>query len=232
MLENLKKEVFDAFQLLLKYNLVTFYWGNISAIDNDNRYIVVTPNGIESTLLRFEDLVVTDLKGHVIEGKHEPSIDLATHLELYKAFPSIRSIVHTHSHFATIFSQLSISIPPLGTTHADYFHGEIPCTRKLKSYEIKGNYERENGAVIVERFKKGKLSPDEIPGILVCNHAPFTWGISPEAAVTHSYVLEEVAFMAWHCMALPDKYLVPMQRDLLERHYHKNTDFLHEKHDN
>jgi L-ribulose-5-phosphate 4-epimerase len=128
-------------------------------------------------------------------------------------------IVHSHSRWATIFAQMGMGIPALGTTHADYFHGEIPCTRKLMAYEIRGDYERETGAVIVERFKRGKINYEEMPGVLVCNNGPFTWGTSPINAVNNAVVLEEVAFMAWHCMALPDKYLVPMQKDLLERHF-------------
>ena len=221
MLEKLKKEVYEANQLLLKYNLVTFAWGNVSGIDRKNDLIVITPSGVENGSITTSNLVVVDLAGHLVEGRLEPSTDLMTHIELYNAFPLIKGIVHTHSRWATIFAQMSMGIPALGTTHADYFHGEIPCTRKLRAYEIRGDYEKETGAVIIERFKKGKINPDEMPAVLVCNHGPITWGSSPANAVTNAAILEEVALMAWHCMALPDKYLVPMQKDLLERHFSK-----------
>jgi L-ribulose-5-phosphate 4-epimerase len=221
MLEELKQEVYEANMLLPKYNLVTFTWGNVSGIDRSKGYMVIKPSGVEYNKLRPEDMVVVDLKGRKVEGRYNPSSDTPTHIELYNSFPSIKGVVHTHSRWATIFAQMGLGIPPLGTTHADYFHGEIPCTRKLRAYEIRGDYERETGAVIVERFKKGKVSPDEMPGVLVCNHGPFTWGSSSMDAVHNAVVMEEVAFMAWHCMALPDKYLVPMQKDLLERHYNR-----------
>lgn len=219
MLEELKKEVYEANMLLQQYKLVTFTWGNVSGIDRKRSLVVIIPSGVEYNSLTLEDMVVLDLNGCKVEGKLNASSDALTHIELYNSFPSIQGIVHTHSRWATIFSQMGMGIPPLGTTHADYFHGEIPCTRKLRAYEIRGDYERETGSVIVERFRKGKISPEEMPGVLVCNHGPFSWGDSPYDAVHNAVVMEEVAFMAWHCMALPDKYLVPMQKDLLERHY-------------
>jgi len=221
MLEQLKKEVSESNKLLPKYNLVNFSWGNVSGIDRKTGLIVIKPSDMDYDKLSPEDMVVVDLNGRRVEGKFNPPIDIATHIELYNAFPTIMGIVHSHSRWATIFSQMGMGIPALGTTHADYFHGEIPCTRKLRAYEIRGDYERETGAVIVERFKKGKINQDEMPGVLVCNNGPFTWGSSPGNAVHNAVVLEEVAFMAWHCMALPDKYLVPMQKDLLERHFSK-----------
>jgi len=221
MLESLKKEVSEANKLLPKYNLVNFTWGNVSGIDRKTGLIVIKPSEVDYDRLTPEDMVVVDLNGHRVEGNYIPPTDIATHIELYNAFPSIMGIVHSHSRWATIFAQMGMGIPALGTTHADYFHGEIPCTRKLRAYEIRGDYERETGAVIVERFKKGKINQDEMPGVLVCNSGPFTWGSSPGNAVHNAVVLEEVAFMAWHCMALPDKYLVPMQKDLLERHFSK-----------
>jgi len=221
MLEQLKKEVSESNKLLPKYNLVNFSWGNVSGIDRKTGLIVIKPSDMDYDKLSPEDMVVVDLNGRRVEGRFNPPIDIATHIELYNAFPTIMGIVHSHSRWATIFSQMGMGIPALGTTHADYFHGEIPCTRKLRAYEIRGDYERETGAVIVERFKKGKINQDEMPGVLVCNNGPFTWGSSPGNAVHNAVVLEEVAFMAWHCMALPDKYLVPMQKDLLERHFSK-----------
>lgn len=219
MLENLKKEVFDANLLLSKYNLVNFNWGNISGIDRENGLVVIKPSEVDYSTLSIEDMLVVDINGHRLEGNLPVPGDFATHIELYNAFPSIMGIAHTRSRWATIFAQMGMGIPALGTTHADYFHGEIPCTRKLRAYEIRGDYERETGAVIVERFRKGKISPEEMPAVLVCNNGPFTWGSSPSQALQNAVVLEEVAFMAWHCMALPDKYLVPMQKDLLERHF-------------
>lgn len=219
MLESLKREVYEANILLPQHKLVTFTWGNVSGIDRKKGLIVIKPSGVEYEHLTPEDMVIIDLNGRKVEGRLNPSSDAATHIELYNSFPSIQGIVHSYSRWATIFSQMGMGIPALGTTHADYFHGEIPCTRKLRAYEIRGDYERETGAVIVERFRKGKISPEEMPGVLVCNHGPFTWGDSPKEAVYNAVVMEEVAFMAWHCMALPDKYLVPMQKDLLERHY-------------
>lgn len=234
MLETLKKEVYEATMLLPKYNLTTFLWGNVSGIDRNKDLIVIKPSDVEYEDLTLKDMIVADLNGRIVEGNHTLPSDLSTHIELYNAFPFIMGIVHSHSRWATIFAQMGMGIPALGTTHADYFRGEIPCTRKLRTFEIRGDYEKETGAVIIERFKKSKLSAEEIPGILVCNQGPFTWGASPKTALHNAVVLEEVAFMAWHCMALPDKYLVPMQKDLLERHFaHKHeTDVLDGQDDN
>lgn len=225
MLEDLKTEVCEANKLLPKYNLVTFNTGNVSGIDRRRGLLVIKPSDIDYDVLTPADMVVVDLFGRRIEGKYGVPIDAATHIELYNAFPSIMGITHTNSRWATIFAQMGMGIPALGTLHADFFHGEIPCTRKLRAYEIRGDYERETGAVIVERFKKGKLSHDEMPGVLVSNHGPITWGNNAINAVSNAVVLEEVAFRAWHCMALPDKYLVPMQKDLLERHFSKKHGF-------
>lgn len=225
MLDYLKQEVLEANRLLLKYNLVTFTLGNVSGIDRKEGLIVMKPSGVSLDRLTDEDLLVVDLSGQLIEGHHPVPSEFVTHIELYHAFPSITGIAHTYSRWATVFAQMSMGIPPLGTLHADYFHGEIPCTRKLRTYEIKGDYEKETGTVIVERFKKGKISPTEIPGILVCNQGPFTWGGSPLIAADNAAVLEEVAFIAWHCMALPDKYLMPMQKELMERHFSNRQSF-------
>jgi len=219
MLANLKKEVYDANMLLPKYNLVSFTCGHVSGIDRKNGLIVAKPSDVEYDKMTPDDMIIVDLNGLLVEGNYNPPSDLTTHIELYKAFPSIMGITHSNSRWATIFAQMGMGIPALGTTHAGYFHGEIPCTRKLRTYEIRGDYEKEIGAIIVERFKKGKINPDEMPGILVCNHRPYTWGRSPANALHNAAMLEEVAFMAWHCMALPDKYLVPMQKDLLDRHF-------------
>lgn len=219
MLEQLKRDVYEANQLLSKHRLSSIIWGNVSGIDRKQGLIVLKPSGMSFSHIKPDDMVVVNLNGKRVEGKHLPSTDTLTHIELYRSFPHIGGISHSHARWSTIFAQMGLGIPALGTTHADYFHGEIPCTRKLRAYEIRGDYERETGSVIVERFRKGKISPEEMPGVLVCNHGPYTWGSSPAEAVSHSVVMEEVAFMAWHCMALPDRYLVPMQKDLLERHY-------------
>lgn len=219
MLEQLKREVYEANQLLSKHRLSSFIWGNVSGIDRKHGLVVLKPSDFLISDISPDDMVVVNLSGKRVEGKYLPSADALTHIELYRSFPLIKGVSHSHARWCTIFAQMGLGIPALGTTHADYFHGEIPCTRKLRAYEIRGDYERETGSVIVERFQKGKISPEEMPGVLVCNHGPYTWGISPIDAVNNSVVMEEVAFMAWHCMALPDRYLVPMQKDLLERHY-------------
>ena len=219
MLEKLKCEIYEANRLQSKNRLSSFIWGNVSGIDRKHGLIVLKPSNMSISDITPDDMVIVDLYGKLVEGKHTPSTDTLTHIELYRSFPLINGIAHSHARWCTIFAQMGLGIPALGTTHADYFHGEIPCTRKLRAYEIRGDYERETGSVIAERFQKGKISPEEMPGVLVCNHGPYTWGSSPNEAVNNAVVMEEVAFMAWHCMALPDRYLVPMQKDLLERHY-------------
>ena len=219
MLEKLKSELYEANLLLSKNRLSSFIWGNVSGIDRKHGLIILKPSNMSISDITPDDMVIVDLYGKLVEGKHTPSTDTLTHIELYRSFPLINGIAHSHARWCTIFAQMGLGIPALGTTHADYFHGEIPCTRKLRAYEIRGDYERETGSVIAERFQKGKISPEEMPGVLVCNHGPYTWGSSPNEAVNNAVVMEEVAFMAWHCMALPDRYLVPMQKDLLERHY-------------
>lgn len=221
MLENLKAEVYTANRLLAKSNPFLFPWCNVTGFDRERGLIVAKPSHLGQDRLAPEDLVVVDLNGNLVEGSFGVPSDIATHIELYNAFPKIQGIVHSYFRFATIFAQMGMGVPALGTIHADYFHGEIPCTRKLRAYEIRGNYEKATGSVIVERFKVSKLSPEEIPGVLVCNHGPFTWGARPADALSNAFVLEEVAFMAWHCLSLPDTYLVPMQKDLLERHFER-----------
>ncbi|HHT98209.1 MAG TPA: L-ribulose-5-phosphate 4-epimerase [Clostridiales bacterium] len=219
MLENLKQEVYEANMLLPKNNLVTFTWGNVSGIDRDKGLVVIKPSGVEYEVMKPEDMVVIDLEGNKIEGDLNPSSDTATHLELYKSFSNINGIVHTHSRWATIFSQMGIGLPPLGTTHADYFYGEIPCTRMMTKEEINGLYEKETGSVIIEAFKVGNINPDFTPGALVYSHGPFTWGTDPVNAVHNAVVLEEIAFMAWHSLVLEDKYHKPMQKELMDKHF-------------
>lgn len=227
MLENLKQEVLEANLMLPKYNLVTFTWGNVSGIDREKGLVVIKPSGVEYDQMSKEDMVVVDLEGNIVEGSLNPSSDTPTHLELYKSFPNILGVVHTHSRWATIFAQSGLGIKPLGTTHADYFYGEIPCTRRMTFEEIHGNesmdsdqlkthYEKETGKVIAERFRR--IDYNHVSGVLVNSHGPFTWGTSPEDAVHNAVVAEECAMMAWHTMMLTPQALA-MQQELLDKHY-------------
>lgn len=220
MLEALKKEVLEANLLLPKHALVTFTWGNVSGIDRKNGLFVIKPSGVEYEKMKAEDMVVIDLKtGEKVEGALKPSSDTPTHLALYRAFPEIGGIVHTHSKWATIYAQAGMGIPPLGTTHGDYFYGEIPCTRKMTVEEIDGepgHYEYETGNVIVETFKD--KNENDIPAVLIHSHGPFTWGKNAENAVHNAVVLEELAFMAWHNQMM-NPNIKPMQQELLNKHY-------------
>jgi len=201
MIDILKQQVLEANLMLPKYNLITFTWGNVSGIDRERGLVVIKPSGVEYDGMTADQMVTVELEtGKTVDSNLSPSSDTATHLALYKAFPNIGGIVHTHSQWATIFSQAGMSIPALGTTHADYFYGEIPCTRKMTAEEIGGEYELETGKVIIERFKN--LDPDTIPAILTHSHGPFTWGKTSAEAVHNAVVLEEVAFMAWHDIIL------------------------------
>lgn len=219
MLEHLKKEVYEANMLLPKYGLITFTWGNVSGIDREKGLVVIKPSGVEYDKMTADDMVVVDFDGNRVEGKLNPSSDTPTHIELYKAFPNIGGVVHTHSRWATTFAQSGRGIPAFGTTHADYFYGEIPCTRKMTPKEIKGAYEKETGTVIIERFRELNLNPDDVPGVVVYSHGPFTWGIDPHNAVHNAVVLEEVSFMAWHNLALGGGTFPQMQQELLDKHY-------------
>lgn len=217
MLEELKQRVYEANMKLPEHNLVVFTWGNVSGIDREKGLVVIKPSGVDYDKIKPEDMVVVDLKtGEKVEGRLNPSSDTPTHLVLYRAFPNIGGIVHTHSRWATVYSQSGKGIPPLGTTHADYFYGEIPCTRKMTPEEIGGEYERETGNVIVETFN-GK-SADDIPAVLVHSHGPFTWGTDPFNAVHNAVVLEELAFMAWH-NEMMNPAIPPMQQELMDKHY-------------
>ncbi len=217
MLEQLKEEVWRANLLLPKYQLVTFTWGNVSGIHRESGLMAIKPSGVPYEELTPEDMVLVDVNtGKKVEGEKNPSSDTATHCELYRSFPNIGGVVHTHSRWATSFSQAGRGVPPLGTTHGDYFYGEIPCTRKMTAEEIAGEYELETGRVIVETFA-GK-DPDSIPAVLVHSHGPFAWGTDPQNAVHNAVVLEEVCFMAWHAMLL-EPGLPSMQQELLDRHY-------------
>ncbi|HWP52320.1 MAG TPA: L-ribulose-5-phosphate 4-epimerase, partial [Clostridia bacterium] len=220
MLKSLKEQVFQANLLLPKHGLVVFTWGNVSGIDRAQGLMVIKPSGVEYDDMRPADMVVVELEtGRQIEGALNPSSDTPTHLKLYRAFPYVGGIVHTHSRWATIYAQAGRGIPALGTTHGDYFYGEIPCTRKMTPEEIggdPGHYETQTGKVIIESFKN--RSPYEIPAVLVHSHGPFVWGETPEEAVHNAVVLEELAFMAWHNQMMCPQ-LVPMQQELLNKHY-------------
>ena len=217
MLEELKQAVFEANLLLPKYDLVTFTWGNVSGVDREKGLMVIKPSGVEYETMRPEDMVVVSLKtGEKVEGDLNPSSDTDTHVVLYNALPDIGGIVHTHSRWATTFAQAGQGIEALGTTHGDYFYGEIPCTRKMTPEEIGGKYELETGNVIVETFRD--KSANDIPAVLVHSHGPFCWGTSPKNAVHNAVVLEELAFMAWHAKML-NPALPPMQQELLDKHY-------------
>jgi L-ribulose-5-phosphate 4-epimerase len=217
MLEALKEQVFQANILLPQHGLVTFTWGNVSGIERGQGLVVIKPSGVSYDAMQADDMVVVELEtGKVVEGKLKPSSDTATHLELFKAFPNIGGIVHTHSRWATTFAQAGRGIMALGTTHADYFYGEIPCTRKMTKAEIEGAYEKETGTVIIETFRDE--NPDAVPAVLVHSHGPFTWGTDAMNAVHNAVVLEEIAFMNFHAMMLEPK-LPTMQRELLDKHY-------------
>ena len=196
MLEALKQQVYEANMELPRRGLVTYTWGNVSGIDRETGYFVIKPSGVDYDKLKPEDMVVMDLEGNQIEGKYHPSSDTATHLELYKKYPEIGGVVHTHSQAATAWAQAGRSIPLYGTTHADYFYGEIPCARSLTPEEIEAAYEKHTGSVIIETFEKLGLNPMYTPGVLCINHGPFTWGKDAAEAVHNAVVLEEVAKMA------------------------------------
>lgn len=215
MLETLKKKVFEANINLVKHGLVIFTWGNVSAIDTDSQLVVIKPSGVSYDTMTAEDMVVVDLDGNVVEGKLKPSSDTATHLVLYKSFPNIGGIVHTHSTYATAWAQAGCDIPNIGTTHADYFKDAIPCTRQMTACEIENQYELETGNVIVERFKD--LNAQHTPGVLVNNHGPFSWGKDADSAVHNAVVLEQVAKMASISFAVNPQ--LRMNDDLIKKHF-------------
>jgi L-ribulose-5-phosphate 4-epimerase len=217
MLKKLKEQVFQANLLLPKHGLVTFTWGNVSGIDREKGLVVIKPSGVPYETMKRDDMVVLELEsGKVVDGELKPSSDTPTHLELYKAFPNIGGIVHTHSRWATSFAQAGRGIAALGTTHGDYFYGEIPCTRKMSLEEIQAEYEKETGTVIIETFKD--KNPDAIPGVVVYSHGPFAWGKDAMDAVHNAVVMEEVAFMNIQTMML-NPNIGPMQQELLDKHY-------------
>lgn len=217
MFEELKERVYQANLLLPMYGLVKFTWGNVSEITEDRKYIVIKPSGVEYDQMKASDMVVVDMDGNVVEGDLKPSSDTPTHIELYKSFPEISGITHTHSRWATIMAQAKLDVKAAGTTHADYFYGPIPVTRDMTKEEIEGEYEKNTGLVIIETFKERNIKADQVPAVLVANHGPFTFGKDAEDSVFHSVVLEEVAFMDWHLESLGKKD--SMSQDLLDKHY-------------
>ena len=215
MLEKLKEEVLQANLDLVNHGLVVFTWGNASGIDREKDLVVIKPSGVAYDKMKPKDMVVLNLYGQVVEGELKPSSDAATHLVLYRQFQNIGGVVHTHSEWATSWAQAGRGIPAIGTTHADYFYGEIPCTRKMTKEEIEGEYELETGRVIVERFKD--LNPAQIPGVLVNNHGPFSWGTDAANAVHNAVVMEEVAKMTFRSMQLNPES--KMDQELLDKHF-------------
>jgi L-ribulose-5-phosphate 4-epimerase len=218
MLEELKHKVLEANLALVKYNLVTLTWGNVSGIDREENLVVIKPSGVDYDMMTADDMVVVDLNNNIIEGHRRPSSDTLTHIELYKAFNTIGGVSHTHSEYATIFAQAKMEIPCFGTTHADSFNGPVPLARFLYADEVHTDYELNTGKVIVERFEN--LDPAAIPGVLVSGHAPFSWGRSPIDAVKNSLILEKIAKMALINLQLnPD--LEPLPAYILKKHYER-----------
>lgn len=220
MLEELKKKVYEANMELPRYGLVTFTWGNVSGIDREKELFVIKPSGVDYDKMTWEDMVVMDLEGNKVEGKFKPSSDTPTHLELYKAFPEIGGIVHTHSSYATSWAQAGRSIPCYGTTHADYIYGEVPCVRCLTKEEIEEAYETNTGHLIVNEFKRMNKDPMAVPAVLCKNHGPFAWGKDPMDAVHNAVVLEEVAKMAYRTEII-NPQVQPAPNELQDKHYYR-----------
>jgi L-ribulose-5-phosphate 4-epimerase len=220
MLEELKQRVYEANILLPKYQLVTFTWGNVSEIDRESGLFVIKPSGVDYETMTPDDMVVMDLNGNKVEGKLNPSSDTPTHLEIYKAFPEVGGVVHTHSSYATSWAQAGRSIPCYGTTHADYFYGEIPCVRCLTKEEIEDAYEANTGHLIVNEFRRMDKDPVAVPAVLCKNHGVFTWGKDGHEAVHNAVVCEEVAKMAYRCEVInPD--VAPAPQELQDKHYYR-----------
>ena len=217
MVEELKEKVFKTNLDLVKHGLVIFTWGNVSAIDREKGLVVIKPSGVSYETMKASDMVVLDLQGNILEGTLKPSSDTPTHLVLYNAFPEIGGIVHTHSTYATSWAQAGRDIPNIGTMHADYFSDAIPCTRQMTRQEIEGEYEKETGNVIVERFKN--LNPVHIPGVLVENHGPFSWGKNADDAVHNAVVMEQVAKMAYISYGINPQ--LTMNKHLITKHFHR-----------
>lgn len=218
MLEELKKKVYEANMDLVRHGLVIFTWGNVSGIDRERGLVVIKPSGVDYDTMTPDDMVVVDLHtGEVVEGSLRPSSDTPTHLVLYRAWPEIGGVVHTHSTYATAWAQAGIDLPNIGTTHADYFHNAIPCTADMTEAEVKGQYELETGNVIVNRFRLGAINPVHTPGVLVKNHGPFSWGKDPQEAVHNAVVMEQVAKMAFVAYSVNPR--LTMNPLLVEKHF-------------
>ena len=220
MLEELKRRVYEANMLLPRYGLVTFTWGNASEIDRETGIMAIKPSGVDYDLLSPEDMVLVDLDGKRVEGRYNPSSDTATHIELYKAFPQIGGVVHTHSSYATSWAQAGLSIPCYGTTHADYIYGEVPCLRNLTKAEIEEAYERNTGDLIVDEFRRMGKDVVAVPAVLCKNHGPFTWGKDAHDAVHNAVVLEEVAKMAYRARLI-NPNVTPAPQELQDKHYNR-----------
>ncbi|HDR1023057.1 TPA: L-ribulose-5-phosphate 4-epimerase, partial [Pasteurella multocida] len=218
MLKELREKVLKANLELPKHNLVTFTWGNVSAIDRESGLVAIKPSGVEYDVMTADDIVIVDLDGNRVWGTKKPSSDTATHLELYRQFPTVGGIVHTHSRHATIWAQAGEDLIAAGTTHADYFYGSIPCTRKMTPAEIQGEYELETGKVIVETFRERGIDPKDVPAVLVHSHGPFAWGTDADNAVHNAVVLEEIGYMNLFTRQLRPN-LQSMQQELLDKHY-------------
>lgn len=216
MMKNLKQQVFAANLDLPRFGLVTFSWGNVSAIDRERGCVAIKPSGVAYETLTADDIVIVDLQGNVLEGRYRPSSDTATHLALYRQYPDIGGVVHTHSTHATAWAQAGLSIPALGTTHADYFFGDIPCTRPLSEAEVQGDYELNTGKVIIETL--GEAPPLHTPGIVIWQHGPFAWGKDAHEAVHNAVVMEEVAKMAWLARGI-NPQIKPIDGWLMEKHF-------------
>ena len=218
MLEELKKKVYEANMDLVRHGLVIFTWGNVSGIDRERGLVVIKPSGVDYDTMTPDDMVVVDLHtGEVVEGSLRPSSDTPTHLVLYRAWPEIGGVVHTHSTYATAWAQAGIDLPNIGTTHADYFHNAIPCTADMTEAEVKGQYEVETGNVIVNSFRLGSINPVHTPGVLVKNHGPFSWGKDPHEAVHNAVVMEQVAKMAFVAYSVNPR--LTMNPLLVEKHF-------------
>lgn len=217
-MDKLIREVLDANLDLPKYGMVTFTWGNVSAIDRSRGLMVIKPSGVPYDVMGEQHMVVVDLDGKVVQGDYRPSSDTDIHLEIYKAFPEVGGVVHTHSRWATIWAQASRGIPAFGTTHADYFYGEIPCTRNLTAEEINTRYEQNTGKVIIETFQQRSIDPIAVPGVLVSGHGPFAWGKGGKDAVHNAVVLEELAMMAMNTLQL-NTACQSLNQVLLDKHY-------------
>jgi L-ribulose-5-phosphate 4-epimerase len=217
MLEKLKEDVLKANLDLVTYGLVLLTWGNVSAYDQETGYVVIKPSGVSYDMMKADDMVVVDLKGNRIEGTLNPSSDTPTHIELYKAFKGVKAVVHTHSKWATSWAQANRDIPALGTTHADNFYGDIPCTRRMTEDEIKGAYEKETGNVIIQTFNERKIDPLQVSAVIVANHGPFSWGTSCAKAVENAVVMEYTAEMAYIATKLNPE--ADLQQTLLDKHF-------------